>query len=207
MNFFEIRDWFADKLCDFLREKDEKALQKLNAVVKAILYGKVELPEKEKEELLSEFPLLKWNGGFLSFDVSSLDSFTEFYLKAKARRYENFLATLGDFEPVGDDVEKNVLMARELFRAGLFFEVHELLEHVWMGDFSNTRNFLQALIQVGSAFYHLENYNERGYRLLLENALHLLESYSGKVFGIDVLELRSKIKLALQGDLEGENLL
>jgi len=76
-----------------------------------------------------------------------------------------------------------------------------------MGDFSNTRDFLQALIQVGSAFYHLENYNERGYRLLLENALHLLESYSGEVFGIDVLELRSKIKLALQGDLEGENLL
>jgi len=130
VNFFEIRDWFADKLCDFLREKDEKALQKLNAVVKAILYDKVELPEKEKEELLSEFPLLKWNGGFLSFDVSSLDPFTEVYLREKARRYENFLATLGDFEPVGDDLEKNVIMARELLRAGLFFEVHELLEHV-----------------------------------------------------------------------------
>ncbi|TCK03967.1 DUF309 domain-containing protein [Phorcysia thermohydrogeniphila] len=207
MNFFEIRDRFADNLCDFLREKDENALQKLDAVIKAILYGKAEAPEKVREELLSEFPLLTEDKGFILFDLSQVDPFTEIYLKEKAKRYENFLKGLGDFEPVGEDIEKNVLMAKELFRAGLFFEVHEILEHVWMVEFGSVREFLQALIQLGAACYHLENYNEKGYRQLLENALELLQRYSGVLYGIDIAELRSKIKMALEGRFDATKLL
>ena len=53
MNFFEVRDWFADRLCDFLREKDEGALQELKAVIDAVLYRKkvkgLPLPLEEGE--------------------------------------------------------------------------------------------------------------------------------------------------------------
>jgi len=211
VNFFEIRDWFADNLCDFLREKDENAFQKLDVVIKTILYGKAEAPKKVREELLLEFPLLTEDKGLILFDLNQVDPLMEIYLKEKAKRYENFLKNflkgLGDFEPVGEDLEKNVLMAKELFRAGLFFEVHEILEHVWMVEFSSVREFLQALIQLGAACYHLENYNEKGYRQLLENAYELLQKYSGVLYGIDIAELQSKIKMALEGHLDATKLL
>jgi predicted metal-dependent hydrolase len=87
-------------------------------------------------------------------------------------------------------------MARELFKKGLYFEVHEILEEVWMGEFGEYRDFLQALIQVGVAYYHRENFNERGFKLLLENALELLSCYNGEVLGVKVDKLKEDIKRA-----------
>ena len=93
---------------------------------------------------------------------------------------------------------KAVETAKRLFDHGLFFEVHELLEELWSNEFGELREFLQALIQLGVAFYHKENYNPRGYRLLLENAGELLEGYSGVVCGIDVDRLKKRIKEAAE---------
>jgi len=119
------------------------------------------------------------------------------YVEKKCLRYSKFLKELPqDFQPAEEDLERTVKLARLLFKNELYFEVHELLEEVWMGEFGENRDFLQALIQIGAAYYHLENFNSTGFKLLLDNALELLNGYEGVIFGIDVNELKEKIKAA-----------
>jgi hypothetical protein len=57
--------------------------------------------------------------------------------------------------------------AATLFAAGLYFEVHELLEPAWMRADGAARRSLQGLIQVAVGFQHLANGNLEGARSLL----------------------------------------
>ena len=197
MDLFEIRNWFAHNLCDYLREKEEKDLLKLNAVISSVLSESSDIPEAVLDEVVSEFPLFERDGASLKFLPD--DPITAEYVREKAEKYSEFLKALPDnFEPVEEDLEKNVKMARLLFEKGLYFEVHEILEEVWMGEFGKERDFLQALIQIGVAYYHLSNYNLRGFRLLLENALELLSGYSGTVHSVNVDRLKEDIKRAIE---------
>jgi len=180
MDLFEVRNWFAHNLCDYLREKDERALKELREVIEAVLSGAPLIPH-------------------LNLNLQEEDPFTKEYITEKALSYKNFLETLPeDFEPTEEDIEKTVKAAKLLFEKGLYFEVHEILEEVWMGEFGRKRDFLQALIQIGVAYYHLENFNARGFELLLQNALELLQNYSGTLYGIDVDRLKEEIKRALK---------
>jgi DUF309 family protein family protein len=54
-----------------------------------------------------------------------------------------------------------------LFDAGLYFEVHELLEPYWMRERGEERDALQGLIQIAVGFQHLANGNIVGARALL----------------------------------------
>jgi hypothetical protein len=58
-------------------------------------------------------------------------------------------------------------VAAAFFDAGLFFEVHELLEPHWFRAQGAERERLQGLIQVAVGFQHLANDNLRGAALLL----------------------------------------
>ena len=76
-----------------------------------------------------------------------------------------------------EDPPLDVLLdeAATLFEAGLYFEVHELLEPSWMRADGATRHGLQGLIQVAVGFQHLANGNLDGARALLhEGAAKLL---------------------------------
>jgi hypothetical protein len=57
--------------------------------------------------------------------------------------------------------------AAALFDAGLFFEVHEVLEPHWAAASGETREALQGLIQISVAWQHLANGNRAGARSLL----------------------------------------
>ena len=57
--------------------------------------------------------------------------------------------------------------AGALWEAGLYFEVHELLEPYWRDATGATREALQGLIQVAVGYQHLANGNLRGARALL----------------------------------------
>ncbi len=194
MDLFEIRNWFAHNLCDYLREKENEDLEKLLTVIEVIEKECVETDERIGKVIVSEFPLIKKKNSKLSLKREELDPFTEEYLKEKATTYREFLQSLEEFEPVGNDIEKNIQMARKLFEAKLYFEVHELLEELWMGEFGKYREFLQALIQLGVAYYHLTNYNLRGFELLLKNARELLEPYSGEIHGVNVDRLKKELE-------------
>lgn len=59
--------------------------------------------------------------------------------------------------------------AATLFAAGLYFEVHEVLEPYWMRAEGPTRQALQGLIQAAVGYQHLANGNLDGARALLHD--------------------------------------
>jgi hypothetical protein len=86
-------------------------------------------------------------------------------LTARARMA---LAALAERPPLGcpADLEPTLDAAAALFDAGLFFEVHEVLEPHWAAASGQTREALQGLIQVAVAWQHYANGNVAGARSL-----------------------------------------
>lgn len=82
-----------------------------------------------------------------------------------------------------------------------FFAAHEHWESVWLKCEEPQKLFLQALIQVASAFHHHQRGNPRGSASLLNRALQKLNTFPAHFEQIDIAELRATIARWLQ-DLE-----
>ena len=77
--------------------------------------------------------------------------------------------------------------AAALFDAGLYFEVHEILEPHWMAAGGEAREALQGLIQVAVAWQHLANGNLAGARsLFLEGSRRL---HGARLLDLDLQSL------------------
>lgn len=68
--------------------------------------------------------------------------------------------------PADADLRQVLPAAASLFDAGLYFEVHEVLEPQWVLANGEAREALQGLIQVAVAWQHLANTNVAGARSL-----------------------------------------
>ena len=88
-------------------------------------------------------------------------------LRERARRAGEALAAL-PLAPGGGSLAAALAEAATLYDAGLYFEVHELLEPWWREARGETRDALQGLVQVAVGYQHLANGNTRGARALLE---------------------------------------
>ena len=73
-----------------------------------------------------------------------------------------------------------------LFNHQLFFEVHEVLEPQWMQEQGEVKLFLQGLIQIAVAFYHLGRGNLAGTRSLLQEGLIKISPHSPTCLGIEL---------------------
>jgi hypothetical protein len=73
------------------------------------------------------------------------------------------------FEPDAPSLDQVLRTAARLFDAGLYFEVHELLEPHWIRAEGGEREVLQGLIQAAVGLQHLANGNVRGARLLIRD--------------------------------------
>ncbi len=98
----------------------------------------------------------------------------EGYVRDRARRFAPALAWIEE-DGVADDP---IACARAAWDAGLFFEVHELLEPVWMQEQGERRRLLQGLIMAGAALHHLTQDNFAGARGLLRAAAQRLNEAS-----------------------------
>lgn len=77
--------------------------------------------------------------------------------------------------PTDPPLDITLGQAAALFEAGLYFEVHEMLEPYWMRSDGADRQSLQGLIQAAVGFQHLANGNVEGARALLhEGAVKLI---------------------------------
>ena len=86
-------------------------------------------------------------------------------------------------DPADAPLGSVLAVAAALFDAGLFFEVHELLEPHWFRAQGAERERLQGLIQVAVGFQHLVNGNLRGAVLLLHEGGRRLQ---GALAGLDL---------------------
>jgi hypothetical protein len=82
------------------------------------------------------------------------------------------------------DLRQVLPAAASLFDAGLYFEVHEVLEPHWVMARGETREALQGLIQVAVAWQHLANTNVAGARsLFVEGSARL---HGARLLGADL---------------------
>jgi predicted metal-dependent hydrolase len=81
-----------------------------------------------------------------------------------------------------------------LYEACEFFAAHEAWESVWLCAPEPDKTFLQGLIQVTAAFYHLQRNNPLGAALLLQAALRRLERYPARFGGLSVTLLCDDIR-------------
>jgi hypothetical protein len=80
-----------------------------------------------------------------------------------------------------------------LWRHRLFFEFHELLEGIWMDWRGPERRFLQGLIQLGVAFYHVERNNYRGAMSMFRNGLAKVAPHAPRYCGVELQEFPKRI--------------
>jgi predicted metal-dependent hydrolase len=92
----------------------------------------------------------------------------------------------------------------ELYRAGQFFECHEVLEELWTPMRGPHRLFLQALIHFAVAFYHLGRRNRLGAERQLRKGLRKLERYLPRYEGLDTGALYRQGQACLESILAGE---
>ena len=100
------------------------------------------------------------------------------------------------FSPPEPSLSEALDESADLFDAGLYFEVHELLEPYWMRAEGQAREILQGLIQVAVGFHHLATHNVSGAKMLLEEG-------SARLFGkrLEGLDLNA-FALAVRRSLE-----
>lgn len=102
----------------------------------------------------------------------------------------------------GDPVE----CARCAWDAGLFFEVHELVEPAWLAEKGERRTGLQGLIMAGAGLHHLVEGNLAGAGSLLRDAARHLEQaprdarYDLESFAKGLTALGDRIK---RGEVRG----
>ncbi|HEX7151170.1 MAG TPA: DUF309 domain-containing protein [Thermoanaerobaculia bacterium] len=66
-----------------------------------------------------------------------------------------------------------------------FWEAHESWEHLWLADRTPEREFLQGLIQLAAAYYHVRRGNVRGATRLFDAGLRRLDPFPPRFRGID----------------------
>src|SRR3954469_19117281 len=64
-----------------------------------------------------------------------------------------------------------LLAGIEQFNQGAYFEGHETLEAIWMGEPGDIRRLYQGILQIGVGFYHLQRGNYRGTLNLLASGV------------------------------------
>lgn len=94
------------------------------------------------------------------------------YLKDRAQRFAAARAWIREDGAEGDVLE----CARSAWDAGLFFEIHELLEPVWAAEQGPEREALQGLIMAAVGMHHLCEGNRAGAQDLLRAAAECLSS-------------------------------
>ncbi len=92
------------------------------------------------------------------------------YVRDRAGRFAAACAWLAAEGSSDDPLER----ARAAWDAGLFFEVHEIVEPVWLETRGAERPLLQGVIMAGAALHHLSRGNLAGARGLLGDAARRL---------------------------------
>jgi hypothetical protein len=93
---------------------------------------------------------------------------------ATARQHLEAYCTVVAGASRGGELRVRLEQARSLFAAGLYFEVHEVLEPAWMESDGEPRVILQGLIQAAAGWYHWTRGNRGGALSLLSAAAEKL---------------------------------
>ena len=100
-----------------------------------------------------------------------------------------------------DSPPGQLLQAIREFNNQEWFECHETVEDLWIGETGEVRDFFQGLIQVAVALHHWRNGNFGGAVSLLKGGAGYLRRVSGACQWVDVAALiadADRIRAALE---------
>ena len=105
-----------------------------------------------------------------------------------------------------DANKKNSLFIKgvELFNKKEFYDAHEYWEELWLEYYLEDKKFVQALIQLTVAYYHLSTGNKKGALSLFNKSLDKMKTFTPDNRGIDVNMIISSINQVI--DVEHDNL-
>jgi len=92
----------------------------------------------------------------------------------------------------------------DLFNRCAFFECHEALEELWTPEHGPRRLFLQSLIHIAVAFYHVQRGNRLGAERQLRKGLKKLANYLPEFEGVCTETLYREALTALERLQRGE---
>ena len=85
-----------------------------------------------------------------------------------------------------DTPPEELLQAVEEFNRGDWFECHETLEELWVGQKWEMKDFYQGVLQLAVALHHWRNGNFQGALTLSQRGGDLLERVAPVCQGVDV---------------------
>jgi uncharacterized protein len=94
----------------------------------------------------------------------------------------------------------------EEFNKEAFFEAHEVLEDLWHEYRDPDRTFIQGLIQIAAAFYHLQSHNIKGAVSQFEKGGEKLAHYLPTYNQVSVAELLEDVRENLRQLHQGTSL-
>jgi len=94
----------------------------------------------------------------------------------------------------------------DLFNRCAFFECHEALEEIWTPERGPRRLFLQSLIHIAVAFYHVQRGNPVGAARQLLKGLKKLEAYLPEFEGVCTGALYREAQATLEQIQRGEGI-
>lgn len=86
---------------------------------------------------------------------------------------------------------EELLQAIDEFNRGDWFECHETLEELWVGEKGEMRDFYQGVLQLAVALHHWRNGNFKGALSLLKGSGDFLSRVSPVCQGVDVAGLQA----------------
>lgn len=196
------RDLLAELLVTALESRSAAAsLRCLVAYCRAVKKEPVAMPvdrfllpaqEAERDNvvaLLEKNALLSWDLRGRSGRVTLAPAFTPECAEIVAKLTQ-YGAALAEWVPDEAAAERTTALRKGvlLFNHHLFFEVHEVLEAHWVKEAGEERRFLQGLIQIAVAFYHLGNHNLRGALSLLQDGLEKIAPHRPAFLGVELAD-------------------
>ena len=100
-----------------------------------------------------------------------------------------------------NDIEKKhhlFMMGLKLFNDKQFYDAHEYWEELWLEYHLQDKKFIQGLIQLTVAYYHLSTGNTKGALSLLNKSLDKMELFLPDNRGVDVDLIVKAIKESIK---------
>lgn len=94
-----------------------------------------------------------------------------------------------------------LLLAMQQFNAHEWFECHETLEDLWIGEEGEVRSLFQGILQIAVALHHWRNGNYGGALSLFNGGVKLLNQVSEACLWVDVVKLiadSNRMRVALE---------
>ena len=101
-----------------------------------------------------------------------------------------------------ESLPEQLLLAICQFNNSEWYDCHETIEELWIGETGEMRDFLQGTLQISVALFHWRNGNYGGAVHLLTSGVNYLKRVSDVCLCVDVLALiadSDRVRVALEG--------